>query len=366
MDNINVSSTTARVSRLRLIWAIASKDFIDGLKRRQMMTHVLTIAFLVALYRFLPIIGNTNSPDLLVVYDADESTLVQDLSRSEVIQLRIAESYEDLRYQVGIEDRPAMGLILPADFDRRAQSDESIELQALIDHWVSDEDRAAMQARIESEISSMSGTQIELHIERQILTRPESSFAFSIALGLLIVMGFMGMTVTPQLIVEEKTNRTIDALRVSPISMADLLTAKVLVGAVYCILMSSAVLIAFGSFVLHWWAMIGSILCAAFFIVSVGLLLGIKLNDERQINLWTFIIFQPLIISMILGIFEPISAGLRAAMRWLPTVAMGNAAAQSLTASVDLAFYFQSVLIMLAWGLAFFIVDRWLLRRMEQ
>ncbi len=366
MDNIKESSTTTRVSRLRLIWTIASKDFVDGLKRRQMINHVLTIAFLVALYRFLPVIGNANSPALLVVYDADESALVQDLSRSEAIKLRIAESYEDLRYQVGIEDRIAMGLILPADFDQRAQSGEPIEVQALIDHWVSDEDEAAMQTRIEAEIASLSGAHVELHLDRQILTRPESSFAFSIAFGLLIVMGLMGMTVTPQLIVEEKTNRTIDALRVSPITMAELLTAKVLVGAVYCILMSSAVLIAYGSFVLHWWAMIGTIICAAFFIVSIGLLLGIRLNDVRQINLWTFIIFQPLIISMILGIFEPVSAGLRAAMRWIPTVAMGNAAAQSLTASVDLDSYLQSIFIMVVWGLVFFLLDRWLLRRMEQ
>jgi ABC-type Na+ efflux pump permease subunit len=176
----------------------------------------------------------------------------------------------------------------------------------------------------------------------------------------------MGMMVTPQLIVEEKTNRTIDALQVSPVTMAELLTAKVLVGAVYCILMSSAVLIAYGSFVLHWWAMIGAILCGAFFIVSIGLLLGIIMNDARQINLWAFIIFQPMIISMILGIFEPITAGVRGIMRWIPTVAMGNAAAQSISADLDMSFYVQSLLITFAWGLAFFLLDRWLLRRMEQ
>jgi len=140
----------------------------------------------------------------------------------------------------------------------------------------------------------------------------------------------------------------------------------VLVGAVYCVLMSSVVLVAYGSFVLHWWAMAGAILCGTLFIVSIGLLLGIKINDARQINLWTFIIFQPLLISMILGIFEAVSPGLRAAMRWLPTVAMGNAAAQSIAANVDLAAYLQSLLIMIVWGLAFFLIDAWLLRRLEQ
>ena len=237
-----------RAARWRLIWTVAGKNLIDGLKHRQTLNHLLTTVALVALYRFLPDNGS-------VLY---------------------------------------------------------------------------------------------------------------IALGLLIVMGLMGMIVTPQLIVEEKTNRTIEALRISPITEAELLTAKVIVGVVYCILTSSVVFAAYGNLVLHWWAMSGAILCGAFFIVSIGLLMGIRLNDVRQINLWAFIIFQPLIVSMILGIFEPVSAGLRSAMHWFSTVAMGKAAAQSIAANLDLAFYFQSVLIMLVWGLAFFLVVAWLLRRMQQ
>ncbi len=355
-----------KVSKWQLIWTIASKDLIDGLKRRQMLNYILTIIFLLVLYRFLPIIGNADAPPLLVVFDGGKSELMQSLELSEAVQLRTSESYDDLLYQVGTEDRNTMGLVLPVDFDQRAGNSETIELQAYIDHWVSSEDETAMKTGIEAEIARLSGTSIDIRIERDYLTQPDSAFSFYIAFGLLIVIWMMGMMVTPQLIVEEKTNRTIDALRVSPITMAELLIGKVLVGAAYCILMSSVVLVTYGSFVLHWWAMAGAIICGTFFIVSIGMLLGIKINDARQINLWTFIIFQPLLISMILGIFEAVSPGLRAAMRWLPTVAMGNAAAQSIAASVDLAAYLQSLLIMIVWGLAFFLIDAWLLRRMEQ
>ena len=362
----NQNDSDLRVSKFRLIWTIASKDFVDGLKRRQMLNHLITIVFLVLLYRFLPQLGNANSPPRLVVYDAGDSELVQDLERGEAVRLRPAESYEDMLYQVGIEDGQTVGLVLPKDFDQLALATEPIILEAVIDHWVDDANELAMQTAIEAEISELTDASVQLRIERMRITQTDGAFAFQIAFGLLVVMGLMGMMVTPQLIVEEKTNRTIDALRVSPITMAELLTAKVLVGATYCILMSSVVLIAYGTFVLHWWAMAGAILCGAIFNVSIGLLLGIKLNDVRQINLWTFIIFQPLIISMILGLFEPVSAGLRTAMRWFPTVAMGNAAAQSLTANVDLVTYLRSLLIMVVWGLAFFLLGIWLLRRTEQ
>ena len=362
----NQIDSGTRVSKWQLIWTIASKDFVDGLKRRQMLTHAVTVIFLVLLYRFLPQLGNANSPPRLVVYDAGDSELIQDLERSEAVRLRQTTSYEDMLYQVGIEDGKTLGLVLPKVFDQLSQTNELIVLDAVIDHWVKTEDFNQMQTTIEAEITQLSDATVQLNIERQRITQADGAFAFHIALGLLVVMGLMGITVTPQLIVEEKTNRTIDALQVSPITMTELLAAKVLVGAVYCILMSSAVLIAYGTFVLHWWAMAGAILCAAFFNVSIGLLLGIKLKDVRQISLWTFIIFQPLIISMILGMFEPISAGLRSIMRWFPTVAMGNAAAQSLTDSVDVGSYLFSLSIMLAWGGLFFLIGSWLLQRSEQ
>ena len=362
----NQNDSGARVSKWQLIWTIASKDFVDGLKRRQMLNHVATIIFLVVLYRFLPQLGNANSPPRLVVYDAGDSKLIQDLERSEAVRLRQTASFEDMLYEVGIEDSQTLGLVLPKDFDQLMLTTGPIVIDAVIDHWVNAEDEIATQTAIEAEISELSDATVQLNIERQRITQADGAFAFHIALGLLVVMGLMGITVTPQLIVEEKANRTIDALQVSPITMTELLAAKVLVGAVYCILMSSAVLIAYGTFVLHWWAMAGAILCAAFLNVSIGLLLGIKLKDVRQINLWTFIIFQPLIISMILGMFEPLSAGLRSIMRWFPTVAMGNAAAQSLTDSIDLGSYLLSLSIMLAWGGLFFLIGRWLLQRSEQ
>ena len=115
-----------------------------------------------------------------------------------------------------------------------------------------------------------------------------------------------------------------------------------------------------------WWAMLAAILAGAFFYVSLGLLMGILLKEVKQVNLWGFIAFQPLIISMILGMFEPIPGAIKDVLRWSPTVAMGNAAAQSITASVDLSVYFLSLLIMIAWGAFFFGLDAWLVRRQER
>jgi len=359
-------SSGPAVSRVRLIWAIVAKDFVDSLKNRKMLTNVITVVFLIAMYRFLPVLGSANDPVRVFLYDAGESSIVREFERSDAVRLRSVESYDQVLRGVGREDVPSIGLLLPADFDQQLNADEAVQLEAIIDHWVSAEDEAFMRAEVEAELARLASTSVDVNVGRETITQADGGFAFSIALGLLVVMGMMGMMYTPQLVVEEKEGRTIDALKVSPATMTDMLIAKALVGGAYSLLMSVAVLVAYGHLVLHWWVMIGAMLAGAFFNVAIGLLLGLQLKDTRQVSLWGFIVFQPLIITTIVGLFEAFPESVRNAMRWFPTVALGNAASQSITAQVDPGPYFLSLLIMIAWGALFFGLNAWLVKRAER
>lgn len=359
-------SSESPVSRVRLIWAIVAKDFVDSMKNRKMLTNIFVIVFLVLLYRFLPVLGSANDPVRVFLYDAGASSIVRELERSDALRLRSVESYDEMLRQVGREDVRTIGLVLPVDFDQQLNANEDVELEAIIDHWVSDEDEASIQAEVEAELARLASTSVEVSIARETITQADGGFAFSIALGLLVAMGMIGMMHTPQLVVEEKEGRTIDALKVSPATMTDMLIAKGLVGGAYSLLMAVAVLVAYGHLVQHWWAMIGAMLAGAFFNVAIGLLLGLQLKDTRQVGLWGFIIFQPFIITVIVGLFEGIPEGIRNSMRWFPTVALGNAASQSITAVVDLGQYFLSLLIMVAWGALFFGLNAWLVKRLEK
>lgn len=348
-----------------MIWAIAMNDFVDGFKNRKLLTNTFTIVFLVLLYRFLPVLGSGSDPTRLVLYDEGASSIVRDLERSEAVRLIEAESYEDLVYKVGIEDIHTAGVVLPADFDRQVSMNEGLVLEGTIDHWVSDDDVAYMRADLEPELARLAGVPVQVHMEREVITQTESAYSFHIGLLLLIVLGLMGMMFTTHLVIQEKVTRTLDTLQVSPATMTDVLIAKGLVGGVYSMLMGAIVLLAYWQFVLHWWAILVAMLAGTFFNVSVGLLLGVIMKDPKQLNLWGFIIFQPLIITMIVGTFEPIAAPVRSALRWFPTVAMGNAAGQAITASVDLGLYMVSLLVMVVWGAAFFAPAAWLQRRAD-
>ncbi|MFA9402900.1 MAG: ABC transporter permease [Anaerolineales bacterium] len=357
---------TGLANRTRLVWAIVVKDFVDGFKNRKLMTNTITIIFLVLFYRYLPILGSGSDPTRLVLYDDGESSIVRELDRSEAVRLREVETYEAMVYEVGIEDIHTVGVVLPEDFDQQAKEGDGLVLEAVIDHWVNDADEAYMRADIEPELTRLAGVPVQVNMVREEITQADGAYGFQIAIGLLLVMGMMGMMFTPQLLIQEKESRTLDAMQVSPVTMMDLLIGKGIVGGAYALLMSGFVLLASGQFVLHWWAILIAILAGAFFNVSIGLLLGVFLTDQKQVNLWGFIIFQPFIITMVVGMFEPIPNTIRSAMRWFPTVAMGNAAGQSITASVDLGSYFLSILVMFIWGAAFFGVTAFLLRRAEK
>ena len=357
---------TGLAYRARLVWAIVMKDFVDGFKNKKLMTNTITIIFLVLFYRYLPILGSGSDPTRLVLHDEGESSIVRELDQSEAVRLREVETYEEMVYQVGIEDIHTVGMVLPEDFDEQVMKGDGLMLEGVIDHWVNDDDEAYMLADIEPELSRLTGVPVHVNMVREEITQADGAYGFQIGVGLLVVMGMMGMMFTPQLIIQEKESRTMDAMQVSPATMTDMLIAKGVVGGAYALLMSVFVLLANGQFVLHWWAILIAMLAGAFFNVSIGLLLGVALTDQKQINLWGFIIFQPFIITMIVGMFEPIPNTIRSAMRWFPTVAMGRAAGQSITASVDLGSYFLSILVMIIWGAAFFGVTAFLLRRAEK
>ena len=352
-------------NRARMISAIVANDLVDGLTNKKLLTNMFTIVFLVLLYRFLPVLGSGSDPTRLVLYDEGASSIVRDLDRSEEVRLRVAETYEDMVEKVGVEDMHTLGIVLSADFDQWAAASDSLTLEAIVDHWVNEEDEAYMRADVEPELTRLLGVPVRVNMVREEITQADGAYSFHIGLLLLIVLALMGMMFTTNILIQEKVSRTLDTLQVSPATMTDVLIAKGLVGGIYSMLTGAIVLFAYSQFVLHWWAILVAMLAGTFFNVSVGLLLGVIIKDPKQLNLWGFIILQPFIITMIVGTFEAIAESVRSAMRWFPTVALGNAAGQSLTASVDIGPYIVSLLVMVVWGAAFFVPAVWLQRRAE-
>ena len=339
-----------RVSRGRLIWAIAVKDFVDSLRSKTLMTSALTFVILILFYRFVPGIVTSNEGPTLALYDAGDSVIVRELDRSSTLRLRQFSSYPEVLYRLGGDELPTMGLVLPMDFDQRTATGEVVSLKGVVNDWVSEDELVAMQSVMEAELSELAGTRVEIQVAREFLTRADGFLALQMAFAVLVLMGMVGMMHTPQMVLAERENRTLDAIQISPANMTDLLIAKGLVSLAYSVLFSLVVLIAYNRYVLHWWSMAGALLGGAIFLVALGLLLGVFLRESGQLRLWTLVIFQPLIITMLLYVFEIVPQEVRSIMRWLPTGALGQATTQAIVAEVDPGAYLISMLILVAWG----------------
>ena len=202
-----------------------------------------------------------------------------------------------------------------------------LDLEGYVVHWASDEDAAAVVTFFERELGEMVGGSIRISLEgNTVFTRSDSrGLPFLISVMIMLALTLIGISLVPNLMLEEKATKTINTLLVSPASELQLVVGKALSGAFYCLL---ALAIAFSfntALITHWWLAIGAGICGAFFAVSTGLLLGSVIEDRRQLTLWGWLVLIPLIMPVFLSLLtDLLPESVISAFRWIPTVALAK------------------------------------------
>jgi ABC-2 type transport system permease protein len=174
-----------------------------------------------------------------------------------------------------------VGVILPLNFDNRVASQESTELTAYI--WGESllKYRAVLGTTLVALIRDIAGQEPPVEIftttlgDAQVLPWEDRMLPLIVMLSLLIG-GFM---VPATSMVEEKQNRTLTALTVTPTTLADLLAAKGSLAVLVSVSMGVVTLVlnrAWGGepFLLLVALVLGAIMAA-----GVGLLLGVLVKD---------------------------------------------------------------------------------------
>jgi ABC-2 type transport system permease protein len=139
----------------------------------------------------------------------------------------------------------------------------------------------------------------------------------------VIVIFFTGTLLVPQLTLEEKQTKTLDALLVSPASTAQVVLGKAAAGCFYCMVVSAVVLAFNSNLIVHWGLILLAFFCGTLLSVGIGLAMGIFLEVKAQITTWTLILAQPLIAPVFLSIMDPIlPEKVRFIFSWIPTGAL--------------------------------------------
>ena len=321
MSNLNSRFGTS----IRIIGAIAAKDITDALRNKAILSMLFTALFLLVAYRGMPVIRHGNDPSRLAVYDSGSSSLIPLLEESNDLDLVTMDTQQELENYLGDENRVVLGLVLPADLDHAAEAGEDLTLDGYLDHWVSESEGAEIQMFTENLLSELTGTQVHIDVERDtVYTLPTGGHPFITSFSLTVLLTLMGITVIPHLMIEEKETKTIDSLMVSPASAGQMAIGKTLTGLFYCLSIAAVVLALNANLVVYWGVAILAAVAGSLFVVSLGLLLGAGFKLKQQLNLWTFVILQPLLIPVVLSEIPTISEGIRNIFSAIPTVTLAE------------------------------------------
>jgi ABC-type Na+ efflux pump permease subunit len=349
-----------------MIWAIASKDVVDGLRSRTIWKYMIIVLLIMVTYRYLPLLGQGGVAEV-VVYDKGDSRLVEALQNSSMHEVREVSSMPEFMAYMDDGDEGELGLVIPADYDQALQSDEPKLLEGHV-LWSSRGSVDKLRTEYEAALSEIMGESVRIEVSEVIVPKSDSMGSTRmIALVPLLIVLIVGMMTVPNLMFEEKTTQTIDTLLVSPAKISHVIAGKAVAGAIYC-LTTGAIALAFNwAFVVNWWLAIAALFASTLFGVGLGLTLGTYLDNAQQLSLWSIIAFQPILIPVVFFAIEPVfSQGIRNALPWIPNVTLVKLFHLSLTSPGNSGIHWGHLSVLAGSIVLLFAAVTWKVRRSER
>ena len=357
-------------SFLRIVWAIARKDIVDAIKNKTVLSVLGSVVFTVAMYKFLPYLDRDGGLPNLLLYDAGQSALTVQLEESPQLKLYTYDTQEQMERVLTRADDFELGLVFPADLDRRIAAGERVKLQGYAAYWIDEAKTDELRQTFEDELSFYAGTPVtigaELHkLYPQDPAVPGSGFMVSMAVVLVLTM--VGVLMVVHLMLEEKQTQTLDALLVSPASPLQMILGKAVTGVVYCAIGVVAVYAVNPAYVTHWGLALCAGLCGALFTVGLGLWLGTLFESRQQLTLWGFLLMNVLLLPMFLvvmaDLLPPVAVGI---MQWVPTSVTAWLVRASFPARVPVGQVLVRLGYVLAWAVAALTIGARRVRRLER
>ena len=354
-------------SSLQIILAITAKDILDAVKNRIILSQLVSALFLSVFFTIMPQLSNTGAP-LVFLTDAGDSSYTKLINASDTLRLRLYPSVEELKADFIMRADNQFALVLPADFDQTLARGDIPVIQGYVLNWVSSKTVAEKKADIESRLAGIIGSQVQINLTGGTLYMlPESNGGFLEATGIMIILLITGMFLVPNLMLEEKRTRTLEALLVSPANNNQIAISKTLTGIFYVSIFAILVTAANGYLVLQWGLIILSILLSILVAVSAGLLLGILIENYQRLVIVTQILLIPVILPVLLVILSSaVPTWLSGIARWLPSAAIFDLLRISFSNQVDVGQILPRLGVMVTSFVILFGISARLIRRMER
>lgn len=353
--------------RFYLIWTIASKDIIDALKNRLVVSLIASQIFMLSIPKVLPLVLVPPGTGLLI-YDRSNSNFSTTLEQDPQFTLRKVGSMQELEEVLYNSMTYKLGLVVPPDYDQNLETGGGPEIEAYVS-WSNRGRIREWKQEYEEHFSESLGVPVTVKIQdNYIYPQPELGLGLGItALTAITVTLLVGINLVPTLMIEEKQTRTLEALLVSPASIGQVVIGKAIAGLFYMLVAASIVFAINLKGVVHWKVAVLFSLSIGIFAVAVGLVLGSIFNRQQDMTGWSMGVTVILLGAMFVDMLNvQVHNLVKAIIPWVPSVSLLDVFRSVFLESPNWENIWRGLGSVLVISMILYGVVVWLVRRMDR
>ena len=304
---------------IRSILAIARKDALDILLNKSTVVMLLSPILIAVLFVGIDALLGGKTTNALI-YDPDKSGVEQVLkSAYSDLNITYTNSPNSVTSAFGSNGTHksssySLGLIVSPNFDSTLQTGGHPQLQLFVNgDDLSEQQRLLLLSAITNYARNVASPQPPASISVTTINPPKPTdtgiqdITQLYAVAIVLTSLYVGTTLVPGIMVEEKEKKTLRMLMVTPTSFTDVVLGKLLVGLVYQILLTVIVLTINSGFSGQISLVLLFALLGACFSVSLGLLAGSFFQTTGSAGAFSGIVsFIYIIPVFFVGIFAPL------------------------------------------------------------
>ncbi len=352
---------------LNIIWTIASKDIVDALRNKLVVSMIIILSIMLLVPKMLPLIFE-QPQTVLPVYDMGNSSLVAELRNNPDILVQRLHSEQELHTALCDAVFPLIGLRIPAGFDQHLTAGKQVEFQGYV-CWSKRTQVSELHPILEEILSESLDLPVTIHIEGNIVY-PPSSGVLSLSLATInsvLMLLNMGIFLVPNLLFEEKETKTMQALLVSPASIGQVVIGKALAGSFYILVTAVMIFAISWADVIHWDIVMLFVIGGGIFSVAVGLVLGSFYEKQQDMVGWMtalLLLLVGAIVVTMLGVELP--ALVKNILPWVPSVALAEICRAAFSEIVPVTRVLNDLWIVLSVSLTLYATVIWKVRRSDR
>ena len=361
------STNTSWTETLYNIWVVGSKDIVDALKPKTTLINIVVVlALLVFFYWVLSVRPFDKGVDVVVVPESGSSTFEDDIDLGDGVLIRFfpVSSVEEMRRSMGYSN---LGLVVPEGFDAALEAGEQPVLTGYV-NWFQRFKISELENQYTEQFSLALGQPVCIAIQGESIIPRTGTLGneAAVAFHLVFVTFFMVISIVPFLMLDERKTKTMEALLVSPLSVAEIVLGKALAGMFYALVIGAGWFLLNHMYVVNWGMALLAFTLIALFSLGISLLMGSLVHDRIKLSLYNLPVTILLIVPAFFAQESNTASGFRAYLEILPTAALSRLMNASLSVGITGIDLLKDLAISLGFTVLIFAAVVWLIRRSDR